>query len=74
MPWIAPGVHALFADPRQEWEYLQKRLAGEIVEALPEIESVIERTLFQREAVKGDLGAFRPGPLSIEPASPRPRK
>lgn len=66
MPWISLDRHVLFADPRQEYEYLQKRLAGEIVEEHQEPESVVERTLFHREAVKGDLGAVRPGPLSID--------
>lgn len=63
MPWISFDRHVIFADPRQEWEYLQKRIAGEIVEEPPEPESVVERTLFHREAVVGDLGAVRPGLL-----------
>ena len=32
MPWIAPGVHVIFADPRQEAEYLRRRLAGEPID------------------------------------------
>lgn len=64
MPWISLNRHVLFADPRQEWEYLQKCLAGEIVSEPQEPESVIELTLFLSETVKGDLGAVRPGPLS----------
>ena len=71
MPWIATGVHGIFADKREEYEYLQKRLAGEIVEDRQEPESVVERTFFRRETIKGDLGAFRPGPLSKPPADDR---
>ena len=67
MPWIAPGVHVIFADKRQEYEYLQKRLAGERVQDWKQPECAIERAMFHRETVVGDLGAVRPGPLTIEP-------
>lgn len=43
MPWIAHGVHVIFADPRREAEHLRRRLAGEIAEEHQELKSVRER-------------------------------
>jgi len=65
MPWSAPGVHVLFADGCGEWKFLQRVRAGEQIQ-WQDHGPVVERTLFHQQTVKGDLGAVRPGPLSIK--------
>ncbi len=70
MPWVAPGFHLLFADKHEEWKFLQRWLAGERFD-FQEPESTVERLLFHKETVVGDLGAVRPGLLDLAPVRKR---
>ena len=70
MPWVASGVHVLFADKHEEWKFLQRWLAGERFDWW-EPASTVERILFQKESVVGDLGEVRPGLLDLAPIRKR---